>query len=314
MIRLCSLFALSVALLVPDAVRAQSDGHVRFKFGWTPGMSAEVVTTTRTNMSAARTTPDMHFRLRLSTAPVADGILVQMSPMAGAPTSAAMVAGVDWAAASSVADYVITRQGDYVRLADTLKTRNGMDSIARTVMSNIGGMPPAAQEKMKEMLSTSYVEQASPQMCNQQTRFFLGREWKKGQEILDTTRAPSPMAMGATTVQRQRTALIAVVPCDSAAPAGPRCAHMRRVSTLDPASLRTTMTSMMREMAPGMDAAQLEAALPSIDAVTTSDMLLEIETLLTRRITTTMVQNMSMMGTTQRVETSSNAVYTYSAR
>ncbi|MES2523663.1 MAG: hypothetical protein V4617_13240 [Gemmatimonadota bacterium] len=310
--RVRSLIPLPLALLMPALLAAQAGETVRFKFGWTPGLVADIATTSSVTTGTGRPPTAQQFKLRLTTASHPDGIRVQTTaPDAGANPR---VNGFDLAAANSAAESIVSRDGAYLRLMDTVKTRRMMDSVVNAMTANLAGMPPAARDKMKSMLSIAYIEQASRQAWDQQTRSFLGRTWKTGEEVIDTMRAPHPMSMGAMTLAAQRTVLVGVVPCDSAAKPGLRCAHMRRVSTLDPASLRAVMMETMKELAPGMSESDLQAALPAIEAVTTTDMLLEIETLLVRRVTSTMMQKMAIMGNAQQNETSTTVTYTYTSR
>src|SRR5690349_15693693 len=90
--------ALALAFLAPALARAQGAETVRFTFGWTPGLVADVVTSGSANVSGAPAPAATEFKLCMTTSAHAEGVRVQMTAPAGGNP---LVNGMDLAAASS---------------------------------------------------------------------------------------------------------------------------------------------------------------------------------------------------------------------
>jgi hypothetical protein len=148
----------------------------------------------------------------------------------------------------------------------------------------------------------------------QQTAGFLGRSWTVGEEVTMTVEMPLPMmAPGQTLNSTQRLTLVAIAPCDSTVPAV-RCALVKRTSVVDPASMRRSMLEMFKNA--GMDTSNPDmlAMIPETSAEIEVDGLMEIETLLPRRLNQRIVQNTVMMGMSRRTEVTTVTAYHYTSR
>jgi hypothetical protein len=307
-------------LLVANALSAQPGTRVNFKFAWKPGTVAEVRSVTGMsgmNPSAPGDTSATVIRStrRMSVDRHPQGLAVRNEPVSVGSEPSTVAAGTAAAVigAQGAFTLLVSPAGQFVGLGDTAQMKKSLDSaIAAT--PNIGMLSPAARASLERSTGMASMTAVMRAGWEQQTAGFLGRSWTVGEEVTMTVEMPLPMmAPGQTLNSTQRLTLVAIAPCDSTVPAV-RCALVKRTSVVDPASMRRSMLEMFKNA--GMDTSNPDmlAMIPETSAEIEVDGLMEIETLLPRRLNQRIVQNTVMMGMSRRTEVTTVTAYHYTSR
>ena len=312
-------FGLATAtLLGAELLHAQAAQRVSFRFSWKPGTVAEVTSVTAMSgmnpaapgdtastiiRSATRRTIDAHPR----------GLLVRTTPVErdGAPPTVAAGTAAAAIRAPDASATIVTADGKFVALGDTLQVRRTIDSTLRSMQATIGALPPARRAAIESSLTMESMTGFVKIGWEQATTRLLGRTWTVGEPVSTTFELPFPTIPGKTVKSAVRTTLVSVVPCDDAAPVV-QCALLQTVITLDRADMRRTMAEMFAELGIGTD--NVAAMVPESSSETVGETLIEVATMLPRRSSSKTINNTKAMGIERRTEVTTITAYTYTSR
>jgi hypothetical protein len=310
---------LAFPLVLADVLSAQPGTRVTFKFGWKPGMVADVRSVTGMSgvnpMAPADTSATVvRSTRRMTVESHPRGLAVRSEPVqvAGEPSTTA--AGSVAAAIGSAGAFtmLVSTTGQFVGLGDTVQLKRSLDSTLAAT-PNIGMLPPATRASLERSMGIVSMTAMMRVGWEQQTSGFLGRSWTVGEQVAATVDMPFPIAPGQMLKTAQRIAVVAIAPCDSAVPAV-RCALVRRTVVLDPAAMRSAMIEMFKNAGMDMSNPDMLAMIPETSSEISGDALLEIETLLPRRVDQRIVQNIVAMGISRRTEVTTVTTYNYTSR
>ena len=313
------LLAAGSLLGVPALLAAQRGQPVNFKFAWKPGIVADVRSVTAVagmNPTAPGDTSATIIRStrRMTVERHPQGLAMRNAPVAEGGEPATSAVGTMAAAIGAQGEHtvVLSTTGRFVALGDTARLKKTLDSTL-AAQPNIGALPPSMRASLEKAMSISAMEATMRQGWESETGQFLSRSWTVGDEVVTTLAMPFQMVPGQMISTTQRTVVIAIAPCDDAAPAV-RCAVFKRTLVMDPASMRAALMEMFK--AAGMDTSNpdIAAAIPVSSTEIVADGVLEIETLLPRRLSQRVVSNTVAGGISRRTEVTTVLTYTYTSR
>jgi hypothetical protein len=313
------LLLAALPLLLADVLPAQPGTRVHFKFAWKPGTAAEVRSVTAMSGVSPTAPADTAATIirttrRMTVEQHPQGLAVRNEPVGVGSEPSTIAAGTAAAAIGSHGAFtiIVSPAGQFVGLGDTVQLKKSLDSTI-AAQPNIGMLPPAARASLARSMGIASMAAMMRVGWEQQTAPFLGRPWTVGEEVPITVEMPLPMAPGQMLKSTQRTTLVAIAPCDSAVPTV-HCALVKRTLMVDPAAMRSAMLEMFRNA--GMDTSNpdIVAMIPETSSEIVADGVMEIQTLLPRRLIQRIVQNSVIMGMSRRTEVTTVTTYHYTAR
>ena len=165
------------------------------RFAWPVGARAEV-TTVGWRASTGPTADSTAFRLTgaLSVAAHPDGRQISTGPTRSVEGSmVAAIGGLNVEAMQAIVTRsVVSADGKFLRLDDTLALRRAVDSVAAPMLAQVASLPPALREAMESAFSNATLAQGAEQAWMQLAGAFLGRTWALGDSLQRDIKQPMP--------------------------------------------------------------------------------------------------------------------------
>ena len=260
-----ALFVLAVIAASPATARAQSrPDSVSLRFGWPAGASARVdqewsrvqVTPARRDSIGVRS----RYRLLVRAHPEgrlvqSDSFVITSASPANAPSQAGAAEAQQLIArlGSFQPSYVVSAEGEFVRLEGAERTKRLLDSLFAPLMRDMAGAPSGAREMFSSLSSPAVLTAAAAQDWNSIAGTWIGANWEVGEWYGTEQEELSPMFPGLEIPMQYEFSAAERVPC-SAGESARRCVRLEMVSAPDSAALRTLVGDFLARLAPDQKA------------------------------------------------------------
>jgi hypothetical protein len=237
----------SLAFVAAAPARAQS---ISPKFAWPTTATAEVTSSgdSRTTLGGKLDSARYRTRSRIEVRPDARGLLISSGPTetlegavggANGPSMAGML--------SVVTRYLVSREGRFLELTDTVTMKRQLDSAAQPFMAQMASLPPQMREGFSRVFSIATMQTQAERNWWQQTGALISRSWAPGDSLVLRYDEPLPTLPGAKIPFTQVMRYAGAVSC----PAGSSVSACWRFSSsidVDKGGLRSAMLQMLKQM------------------------------------------------------------------
>lgn len=241
------LILFSAAVIFAAPVHGQS---ISPKFTWPSTATAELISTgdSRSSLAGRLDSTRYRTRSRIEVRPDARGLLISSGPTetlegsvggANGPSMAGML--------SMVTRYLVSREGRFLELTDTVVMKRQLDSAAQPFMAQMANLPPQMREAMSSVFSIATMQTQTERSWWQQTGALISRSWAAGDSLVLRYEEPLPTLPGAKIPFTQVMRYTGAVGC----PTGSTVANCWRFTSsvdVDKAGLRRAMLQMLKQM------------------------------------------------------------------
>ncbi|MBY0491306.1 MAG: hypothetical protein K2R93_15795 [Gemmatimonadaceae bacterium] len=261
------------------------------KFAWPAGATATVVNEVRTTVSGAaagmsmndssvtRTTSTLAVRAHpegleiTQSRGVVEKLVASRQPQETDPTAIAAMGG----------QYIVSRDGQFVRLSNVAEMKRLMDSLMAPTMDRIRQMAPGMVATLEQMSSPAAIERLTANAHRDNYLSMYGRSWTPGDSVITATSMPSPLNPASSISIPRVVRFDGVVPC--ADPTRRVCWQFSTRTTISRETLRPSLLEMLKQM--GMSESMVDqmpipetnsVALSQVDAATMLPLRLELRT------------------------------------
>jgi hypothetical protein len=274
--------AIAMASVVTSVASGQKSSAISVQFDWPVGLSAWIDdSSTRFDSSAQRqTTSGRHTRYRRQVVRDARGlrVVVDSISVSKGATAPASIPGLDMARFTDAAlrfrpAWIVTREGEFVDLADSASTKAQFDAVMRPVAPLLDSLPPSLRPLIERMFSTAALRTGASQEWGREVSLWVGHRWRTGPAEESGDVGMSPVSDDAIPMRTWREAL-GERPCTESA-ASPTCVTLRFRSEPDTAAVN----EMLRDLVGRAEAdKQREAAGLSAQRTTTLTVVIDPQT------------------------------------
>ncbi|QJR34302.1 hypothetical protein [Gemmatimonas groenlandica] len=271
------LFAAVLALA--PAWSALSAQAVAPKFAWPAGTSADLVTRTvaKSNVPGQPDSTVTVTRSRLAVARHAEGLQVQTGPgtVESGPTTGP--SGISSAAMAAMrSTYIVSTSGVFLRLDDTLATKQQMEALLAPLLQQLASAPPATIAAVRKSMSIQSIAATVALGWETTNADFTARSWAVGDTLVRMSDLPFPGADGLTFQARRvvRYEGTADCPADSQLSA---CWKFGTKLVITRETMKPAMLAMLKQMGIADESMLDNVPVPETTSLTT--MLVESRTL-----------------------------------
>ncbi len=256
-------------------------------FAWPVGATAQVVTEVRTTISGGgggtaindssvtRTTFTYDVRAH------AEGLeIVTSRGVVEKLVASALPQEVDAAALAALGSrFIVSRDGQFVRLSDVAAQKRVMDSAMAPMMDRMRQMAPAMVSVLEQSLSADALTANSRSSWRDSYASMYGRSWAPGDSQSTVSVIPSPLSPALKMSIPRVMRFDGIVPC--ADPARRTCWQFTARTNMTRAAMRPSMIEMLKQM--GMAESMVDQ-IPIPESTTTLTAQVDAATMLPLRL------------------------------
>ncbi len=278
-------------------------------FAWPPG-AADV--TVETSISASvmgqPQTLDMQMTYRMEATEEGDAIRISYSDyvMDGTSMEALAESGspeeMTRLVSNAQADIRVSREGEYLGLADYPALRESMDEMLASQRAELeaSGMGDMFDDLMEASLSEESMSSGARLQWNQLVGHWAGRTLAVGETVTVPSEMPFPVMTDTPVALETELRLVGPVPCPEGSGADV-CLELASTASPDSEEMRNLMDVFMADMAERAGGSGMEMGITSMTLEMTSTLVVEESTLRPLRLETRVGTDLEMdvMGTAQ---------------
>jgi len=310
--------AVAAAPAAEQSAKAQDTANLRF--AWPNDLKADVLfKSKRTKMQGSQShVVSMNGRFRITTSPVRDGLKISTKDFTvdvdGGPNgAAAQIQKLLLKAASTPPDFVVSRDGDFVRVDGLEEFRSNLMGALSDLTADLPDQAKAqVNQIMSQVLSKELLEANMASSWNRDVGSWLGADLDQG-DVYEAELSYALPMFGNIEVP-----LIATfqfhgrVPC-TASDTAKSCVDLEMQTFVNSERLSEALAGFISQFAPGQ-----APAVDALELTTTVRLITEPGTLLPHRMQSTKVTSVTMthggQQSSQRQVEEEEAVYRYDGR
>lgn len=247
------LMLFGLVLMPPGSALAQrppgTADTVKLRFGWQPGMTAQIETTRFQEQSSASVdTATRRTSYRMHVASHTDGLLISYTDFVfpDADTSApGQSTPIAEQAAAIVPKVVVDPAGGFVRIEDVPGVRARLDTLVTRLLSPEDAA--SAREGLTELVTEDALAGLAAQEWNAIVGRWAGRDLVVGEDYGFEEEAALPLIPGAVVAMVSTFSIARRTSCDGVA-GGSDCVEVRLVSRADPEAVRAILAQFTERL------------------------------------------------------------------
>ncbi len=271
------LSVLSSFLSFASTLSAQS---VTPKFAWPAGTSAESRTTvvSKTNTAGRADSSQLITKSRMSIAAHPDGLKVESGPGTVESGSTAPSTGISAdAMAGMKATYIVSTGGTFLRLDDTLATKQQMAAMMEPLLQQAASAAPAVVASIKKTMEVPGIEAAFAASWETSVTDFTTQSWSVGDSLVRTKDQAFPGAEGVTFPLKRVIRYAGIVQCPVDSQLAGECLKFVTRVVITRETMKPAMLQMLKQM--GITDESVLAQIPVPETVSETTSILERRTL-----------------------------------
>lgn len=227
---------------------AQEADSVALRFGWRPGLTADVQhERTRIRTTPARSdTSGFRSMSIMRVAEHAEGLEVRSDSvvihgMEETSTDEGEFAQRLLATIGALTPgYIINASGEFLRVTDLARLKAAADTLFQPLFASLDSVSPQARGLIEQALSEQNMTASMAQAWNSMVGTWIDAEWEVGAVYEVRTEEPIPLLPGLTVPMTLQFSAAGRVPCDDGA-AGNSCVELQMLSTPDSAGMQEVL-------------------------------------------------------------------------